>query len=202
VTGLFPLLSGMRVYYAPDPTDYHLIGRQIGKWKATIFCCAPTFIKGVFQVATPEQLESLRYIVSGAEKTPKELFDYVEKLGGGKEIIEGYGITECAPIVSITRPGKPKKGVGKPIPGVDICIIDVETNIPLLIGKEGEICIRGPNVFYGYLGSQKIPFITIQGKNWYRSGDKGFMDHEGNLLISGRLKRFAKIGGDGELRGA
>jgi long-chain-fatty-acid--[acyl-carrier-protein] ligase len=196
VTGLFPLLSGMRVYYSPDPTDYRTMARQIARWQATVFCCAPTFIKGVFQVATQEQLESLRYIVSGAEKTPQELFDYVDKLGNGKELIEGYGITECAPIVAITRPGKPRKGVGKAIPGVDICILDFETSALLPIGKEGEICIKGPNVFYGYLNVQKSPFITIQGKKWYRSGDRGFIDHEGHLTISGRLKRFAKIGGE------
>ena len=196
VTGLFPLLTGMRAYYSPDPTDYRTMAHQIAKWQATVFCCAPTFIKGVFQVATKEDLASLRYIVSGAEKTPQELFDYVDKLGGGKELIEGYGITECAPIVAITRPGKLKKGVGRPIPGVEICTLDFETNTPLPLGKEGEICIRGPNVFYGYLNVKKSPFITIQGKKWYRSGDRGALDHEGNLIISGRLKRFAKIGGE------
>ncbi len=196
VTGLFPLLTGMRVYYSPDPTDYRLIARQIADSQATVFCCAPTFIKGVFQVAQPDQLESLRYIVSGAEKTPQELFDTVKALGEGKELIEGYGITECAPVVTISRPGKPKKGVGKPIPGVEISILDVETGAPLPIGQDGEICIRGPNIFYGYLGSQKSPFITLQGKKWYRSGDRGFLDTEGHLILSGRLKRFAKIGGE------
>lgn len=196
VTGLFPLLTGLRVYYSPDPTDYRLIARDIDKWQATIFCCAPTFIKGVFQVALPSQLTSLRYIVAGAEKTPQDLFDYVKRLGDGKELIEGYGITECAPVVTISRPGKPKKGVGKPIPGVEITILDVESEAFLPIGQEGEICIRGPNVFYGYLGSQKSPFVTLQGKKWYRSGDRGFLDNEGHLILSGRLKRFAKIGGE------
>jgi len=195
VTGLMPILAGMRVYYAPDPTDGHAMARDIAAWKATLFCCAPTFIRGLFRTAKPEDLKSLRYIVSGAEKTPQDLFDYVEKLGRQCELIEGYGITECAPIVSICRPGKPRIGVGLPIPGIELCVLS-ETEERLPQGQEGEICIHGPNVFYGYLGMQKSPFITFEGKQWYRSGDRGFIDPQGHIVLSGRLKRFVKVGGE------
>lgn len=196
VTGTLPLLAGVRVYYAPDPNDGHGMARDIATWKTTLFCCAPTFIKNLFRVASTQQLDSLRYILAGAEKTPEELFEFFEKLGENKELLEGYGITECGPIVSLVRPRKPRRGVGLPVPGVELCIIDPETREVLSRGKEGEICICGPNIFAGYLGEQKSPFIEIEGKKWYRSGDRGSLDEEGCLILSGRIKRFVKIGGE------
>jgi long-chain-fatty-acid--[acyl-carrier-protein] ligase len=193
---MLPILSGMRSYFAPDPNDHHGMARDIATWHATLFCCAPTFIKGLFHAASHQQLDSLRYIVSGAEKAPRELFDYVEKLGGDRHLIEGYGITECGPVVTITRLGAPRNGVGLPLPGVDLCVIDSETHEVLPQGKEGEICIRGPNVFSGYLGTQRSPFITLEGKEWYRSGDRGLITESGTLALTGRIKRFVKVGGE------
>lgn len=194
VNGILPFVMGIKSYYAPDPTHYHGMAHDISHWGITIFDCAPTFIKGVFQVAQPGQLDSLRYVVSGAEKAPEELFVYMQKLGG--QVIEGYGITECSPAVTITRPGKARVGVGQPIPGVELCIIEPETGKLMPSDQDGEVCIHGPNVFLGYLGSQKSPFIEIQGRRWYRSGDRGHIAPDGSLVLTGRLKRFAKIGGE------
>ncbi|MBS0620018.1 MAG: AMP-binding protein [Verrucomicrobia bacterium] len=196
VTGLLPILSGLKVCYAPDPTDAHGLVREIAHLKPSIFVCAPSFIKGIFHVAKPEELSSLRLIVSGAEKTPQDLFDYVHAHLPHAELLEGYGITECSPVVSVDRPGKPHAGVGKAAPGVDLMMIDMESLTPLPEGKEGEICIAGPGVFGGYLGIQKDPFLELNGKRWYRSGDRGYLDSRGNLFLSGRLKRFIKIGGE------
>lgn len=196
VTGIFPLLSGLQVAYSPDPTDSHALAQAVEHWKPTLFCAAPSFIKALFRAASPAQLSSIKLFVSGAEKAPQELFDYVAKLGKDHLMIEGYGITECAPIVTITLPNRPRKGVGTPLPGVQLCVIDPETKELLPVGKEGEICISGPNVFPGYLGDQPSPFIELQGRRWYRSSDRGFLDEEGNLTLSGRLKRFVKIGGE------
>jgi long-chain-fatty-acid--[acyl-carrier-protein] ligase len=167
---------------------------DIENWKITLFVSAPTFIKGVFNLAKPDQLKSLRYVVGGAEKVPQELFDFMEKRGG--EMLEGYGITECSPIVTLTRPKKPRKGVGQPVPGVDLCIVSPETHEVLLPGQEGEICIHGPNVFKGYIGTDKTPFIELDGRRWYLSGDRGHLDSDGSLILTGRLKRFVKIGGE------
>lgn len=196
VTGLLPILAGMRAYYAPDPNDTHGMARDIANWRVSIFCCAPTFMRGLFHVASLKQLQSLRYVVSGAEKAPQELIEFVEKLSGNKVFIEGYGITECGPMVTITLPGKPRFGVGVPLPGVEICVIDTESGSLLPQEKEGEVCIRGPNVFAGYLGKQKAPFINLNGKEWYRSGDRGYIAEDRSLVLSGRLKRFVKIGGE------
>jgi len=194
VTGMMPLMIGLRVYYAPDPTHSLAMLRDIEHWKITLFISAPTFIKGVFNLAKQGQLNSLRCVVGGAEKVPQELFDYMEKRGG--EMLEGYGITECSPIVTLTRPKKPRKGVGRPLPGIALCIINPETREVMLPGQEGEICIHGPNVFKGYLGTDKNPFIDLDGRHWYLSGDIGRLEPDGTLILSGRLKRFVKIGGE------
>jgi long-chain-fatty-acid--[acyl-carrier-protein] ligase len=195
VTGMLPLLAGVKVYYAPDPTDHAAMVHDIATWRPTIFCCAPTFIQGLFRAAHGHHLASLRYVVSGAERTPRELFDAVAAMGEGHELLEGYGITECGPIVTLTRSKMPRVGVGLPIPGVELCIIDPETSEVLGAGIDGEICIRGPNVFHGYIGHPRTPFVTLKGVQWYRSGDRGHLE-EGALVLTGRLKRFVKIGGE------
>lgn len=196
VTGLYPLLLGMRVCYSPDPTDSHGLAREIGELKPTLFCCAPSFIKAVFQVAKPDQLQSLRIVVSGAEKTSQDIFDYAREHLPNTAVLEGYGITECSPVVTIDRLGQAHKGVGKPLPGLSLCVIDSDTQKILGVDQEGEVCIFGPSVFSGYLGSARNPFVEIDGKKWYASGDRGQLDKEGHLILSGRLKRFVKIGGE------
>lgn len=196
VAGLFPLLAGVRVAFSPDPTDSFALAKAVDRWKATVICSAPSFLKGLLHVATKQQLKTLTLFVTGAEKTPEELFHKVKALGKNKILIQGYGITECAPILTLNRPNLPIVGVGQPIPGVEIRTIHPETKVPLPEGKEGEICVRGPNVFAGYLGEVGSPFIEIEGKMWYRTGDLGYIEEKGNLILSGRIKRFTKIGGE------
>lgn len=196
VTGLLPILAGLKVCYAPDPTDSHGLVSDIYRWQATFFVCAPSFIIPLFRIANPQHLKSVRLFVSGAEKMPQELQDYVAKLGEGHQLIEGYGITECGPIVTMTYVGRPRKGVGQPLPGVELCIIDSEARKTLPMGTEGEICIRGPNVFKGYLGNLPSPFVSLEEKEWYRSGDRGHLEPDNFLILSGRIKRFVKIAGE------
>lgn len=196
VAGIFSIIGGMKIAFYPDPTDSFALAEGIERWKATIFCSAPSFLKGLLQAAKPEQLKTLRYLITGAEKTPKELYDRVENLRTGAKIIEGYGITECSPILTLCRPNLPSVGVGRPLPGVELLTVHPETLQVQEKGKEGEICVRGPNVFSGYLGERKSPFIEIDGEPWYRTGDLGYFDENGNLILSGRLKRFTKIGGE------
>lgn len=194
VTGLVPILIGLKVCYGPDPTNSRALARDIDHWKPTLFCCAPGFIQSLLRVSEPKQLASLRLVVTGAEKAPEELFEAMDRLK--IHLMEGYGISECSPIVTLVHEGDPRKGVGKPIPGVELCVIDPESSSLLPEGSEGEICIRGPNVFSGYLGIPTSPFIELSGKRWYRSGDRGKIDPEGNLILTGRLKRFIKAGGE------
>ena len=196
VAGLFPILAGLKVAFYPDPTDSFALAEGIDRWKITLFCAAPGFLKGLFSAAKGDQLKSVRYFVCGAEKAPEELYQRVEKLKTGAKLIEGYGITECAPILTINRPNLPPKGVGRILPDVELCTIHPETGALLPKGSDGEICVRGPNVFQGYIGNPRTPFIEIEGKLWYRTGDLGHLDPDGSLILSGRLKRFTKLGGE------
>ncbi len=196
VAGLFPLLAGIKVAFSPDPTDSFSLAKGIARWKATIFCGAPSFLKGLFHAASKFDLATIRLFVSGAEKAPAELYEKVKSFGKNKTLIEGYGITECSPILTLNRVGLPQVGVGQLLPGIDLCTIHPETQELLAEHAEGEICVRGPNIFKGYLGNVLSPFIEINGRQWYKTGDLGYLDTRGNLLLSGRLKRFAKIGGE------
>ena len=164
--------------------------------EVTLFCSAPSFLKGLFYAAKPGQLKSVRYFVCGAEKAPQELYERVEKLGTDGKLIEGYGITECSPIITINRPNLPPEGVGRILPNLEACTIHPETHELLPEGSEGEICVRGASVFHGYLDNPRSPFIEINGKRWYRTGDLGHFEKNGSLILSGRLKRFTKLGGE------
>ena len=196
VAGIFPIVAGMRFALYPDPTDSFALAEGAARWMITIFCGAPSFLKGLFHAAKSEQLQTIRMFVSGAEKAPQELYDRVASLKNGSKLIEGYGLTECSPIVSLMRPNLPPKGVGRPLPDVEICTIHPETEKLLPKGSEGEILVFGPNVFNGYLGNPRSAFLEIDGKKWYRTGDIGYLDPDGSLVLSGRLKRFTKIGGE------
>lgn len=197
VTGLLPLLDGIRVAYLPNPTDGRSMLKGIEKWKVSIVCLAPTFLKNLFRSATSDQLKSLRYIVSGAEKMPHDLYEKITQAAPQVKIIEGYGITECSPILTLNPPDRPSKGVGVNLPRVELLVINPETHEPLGINKEGLILARGPNIFAGYLDDKMVsPFIELEGKKWYVTGDLGQIDERGYLTLSGRLKRFVKIGGE------
>lgn len=196
VAGIFPILSGLRVAFYPDPTDSFALAEGVQRWPITLFCSAPSFLKSLFYAAKKHQLDSVRIFISGAEKAPETLYEQVQQLHTQAKLIEGYGITECSPILSLNRFNIPPRGVGHLLPNVEMCTIHPETEELLPPGKEGEICVRGPNIFSGYLDNPRTPFIDIQGKQWYRTGDIGYLDSDKTLILSGRLKRFTKIGGE------
>ncbi len=191
-----PLL-GIRASFYPNPNESHRIVRGIEMYKGTILCGAPLFLKRILKSAKPHQIKTIRLLVSGAEKAPAELFDLARHLGLEDCIIEGYGITECAPVLTFNRPGEEAKGVGRPLKGIELDIVHPETHEPIPKGQVGLVLARGPNVFSGYLNpSQASPFLTYQGRVWYQTGDLGYLDEKGYLTLVGRLKRFVKVGGE------
>lgn len=195
LTGLFPLLCGLKVFYAPDPTDSYQVVRDVASGKLTAICLAPSFLRSIFLAANPNQLSSLHLVVSGAEKPLPEVPLFVKEHMPQADWMEGYGITECSPIVSLQIRGTEGRGVGSILPNLEVCFID-ESCQPVEMGKEGELCIRGSSVFAGYLGQASSPFIEVLGKKWYRSGDLGYLDEQGHFYITDRLKRTVKIGGE------
>ena len=196
VTTILPLMTGLKAAYYPNPLESRKIVQGISGWKPSIICGTPTFVSGIFKAAESHQLQSLRLILVGAEKTPKELFERVKKLCKA-EILEGYGITECSPVLSINRPGKGPSGVGPPVGDVEIRILNEGQDTGVERGQRGLIIVRGSNVFEGYLGrDSEDAFMVFEGKKWYITGDLGSLDKENNLWISGRLRRFVKVGGE------
>jgi long-chain-fatty-acid--[acyl-carrier-protein] ligase len=197
VTGLLPLLCGVKAIYYPNPLESKRLSKAVRIWQVTILPGAPTFLKNIMQVSNRETLASVRLLVSGAEKAPQEVFDYALKLIPHAQIVEGYGITECSPILTLNKEGVREFGVGRPIPGVELKIVDPETHVPLDGDAVGLVLVSGPNVFSGYLNKNgQNPFLEFGGSRWYMTGDLGKVDPDGHLILSGRQKRFVKVGGE------
>jgi acyl-[acyl-carrier-protein]-phospholipid O-acyltransferase/long-chain-fatty-acid--[acyl-carrier-protein] ligase len=199
-----PLLAGFSVVYHPNPTDAKTIGATAQKRKATLLISAPTFFAGYLRRCSAEEFATLRFALAGAEKLREQIAKaFKEKYG--LELLEGYGCTELAPVVSANIPdvtygaekqiGNKPGTVGHPIPGVAVKIIDPETERSLPPGREGLLLVKGPNVMLGYLGQ---PELTAQAMRdgWYVTGDIASIDEDGFIKITDRLSRFSKIGGE------
>jgi len=154
VTGniIAPLLGGIRHVCHPDPTDAPGLVRAIVGYRPTLLLTTPTFLGYIFSAATPDDLRSLRVIVTGAEKCPEAIFARGAELAPGATILEAYGITECSPMIAANRIGRTKAGtVGLPVAGVEVCVVDPESKQPLPAGATGILLVRRDSVFRGYL---------------------------------------------------
>jgi long-chain-fatty-acid--[acyl-carrier-protein] ligase len=198
ITTLLPLVTGVRMVHHPDPTDAVNLMHKISAYGVTVLVGTPTFVNYILERATPGNLPSLRLIVVGAEKCPPALLERCRETVPRAAVIEGYGITECAPVVSVNPPSAPRAGsIGKPLPGVAVRVVDLEDQGVLPAGRMGMIQVSGPTVFAGYLGYDgPSPFVEDEGKRWYVTGDLGELDRDGYLWFRGRLKRFLKAGGE------
>ncbi|HJV48910.1 MAG TPA: AMP-binding protein [Geothrix sp.] len=196
-TTILPLLLGLRVVYHPNPTEGRMLARLIEAYHATLLVGTPTFLGGILRQAEDRHLESLRIVVSGAEKCPEQLYATLARRWPKTTVLEGYGITECSPVVSVNREEDPRMGsIGKPLLSVEWAIVDLDRGCRVEPGQPGMLLVRGPSVFSGYLNADvDSPFETFEGRQWYRTGDLVFQDR-GVLVFSGRLKRFVKLGGE------
>jgi long-chain-fatty-acid--[acyl-carrier-protein] ligase len=195
---LAPVLAGIRVAHFPDPTDAAGLVRTVAAYRATIAVTTPTFLSYMLGSAGPTDLASLRVIVVGAEKCPDLLFEKAKQLAPRAFVLEGYGITECSPVVAGNLPGRIKQGtVGPPVENVEAIVVNPESHEPLPRGATGMLLVRGPSIFNGYLNySGPDPFTEVDGKRWYVTGDLVRLDVDGYIHFCGRLKRFLKIGGE------
>lgn len=205
VTGLMPILSGIRVVHHPDPTAANTLVRKIADYQPTLMAGTPTFVASILDRAKlkPEQVRSLRLIFVGAEKCPDSLYETAEGLLEDAHLLEGYGITECSPVISVNPPAAPRKEtVGLPLPGVELLVVSLDGFEPLVLGEElpagsqGMLLVSGSSVFSGYIGIDDEPFTERNGNKWYVTGDLAEIDAEGYLRLAGRLKRFLKVGGE------
>jgi long-chain-fatty-acid--[acyl-carrier-protein] ligase len=195
---VLPLCGGVRVVHHADPTDAAGLVRKIDACKPTLLLTTPTFFSYILNAAKPGQLDSLRIVITGAEKCPDTLFDRAKKLAPHAILSEGYGITECSPVVSVSRPDDVRRGtIGRPLDSVEVCVVDPDSMQPLAAGQRGLLLVAGPTIFPGYLHYDgPSPFHEIDGKRWYITGDLAGVDADGFIHFAGRLKRFLKAGGE------
>ena len=204
VTLWFPLIAGFGMAYHPNPVDAKTIGDLAERYKATFLISTPTFCSTYVRKCSAEQFAHLRYAIVGAERLREPIARaFREKFG--VDLLEGYGCTEMAPIVSVNVPDVDDHGVrqigvrhgtvGHPAPGVVAKIIDPETGDGPLFGQEGLMLVNGPNRMAGYLGDpEKTGEVMRDG--WYVTGDVARIDDDGFIRITDRLSRFSKIGGE------
>lgn len=212
VTGLLPLIEGVPAVCHPDPTDVVNTAKAMARYQATVLCATSTFLR-LFarnRRVNPLMLESLRIVVAGAERLSPEVRDAFEHKFR-KSIYEGYGTTETTPVAGVNLPdrldprdwevqiGNKPGTVGMSLPGSSFRIVDPETLAPLPPNQDGLILIGGTQVMLGYLDDPERTadaLVELDGRRWYKSGDKGHLDNDGFLTIVDRYSRFAKIGGE------
>ncbi|THB63672.1 MAG: hypothetical protein D6B27_11825 [Gammaproteobacteria bacterium] len=193
---VLPLAMGMKVVYHSNPTEGAVLSKIIGIFRPTLLLGTPTFLQGILSAAG--DLQSLRIVISGAEKCPDHIFDAFAKQCPQATLCEGYGITECSPVVSANTPGCINRGsIGKVMPSMEYVIVNEDGDKKCLIGERGRLLLRGGNIFSGYLNYEgKSPFVEFDGKDWYDTGDLVTESDDGILTFAGRLKRFVKLGGE------
>jgi len=195
---------GIGVVYHPNPLDAAAIGDLVANYKITLLLTTPTFLQLYMRRCEPGAFGSLRIVLAGAEKLSDRLASAFEDAFGLRPL-EGYGATECAPVIAASAPsfraagffqaGSQRSFVGHPLPGVTVKILDPETRAPLPPGESGMLMVKGPNVMKGYLNRDDLTAKVLKD-GWYETGDIAVLSEGGFIKITDRLSRFSKIGGE------
>jgi len=188
---LLPLNLGIPAVCHPTPLQAKTIVKRVAETGATILFATDTFINQYARAADKKDLSSLRMAVCGAERVKDEtrtmLKDKFEV-----DIVEGYGLTEAAPVLAVNQPDANKPGtVGRLLPGTKAKLVPVNG-----IDDGGQLHIAGPNIMRGYIRPSAPLVLEAPSEGWHDTGDIVAIDKEGFLSIRGRVKRFAKLGGE------
>jgi long-chain acyl-CoA synthetase len=196
VSVMSPLAAGGSTVIAPrfDPKTFWDLVERV---RPTFFSAVPTIyvmLTGLPADVRPDTL-SLRCVVCGAAPMPASaILEFEDRYR--VPIVEGYGqsegtvVTTANPVSGMRKPGT----VGLPLPGQEVRVVDKDDQ-PLPSGQTGEVTVRGPNVMRGYLGNPKETAQTVRG-GWLHSGDLGWFDEDGYLVLVDRVKDMIIRGGE------
>ena len=187
---LLPILTGMKAFQYPSPLHVRQIPPLLKDTKASILLATDTFVNQYARVAERDEMAGLKFIVCGAEKVREETHNIIRERFGDVPVLEGYGATEAAPVIAVNKPADNRRGtVGGLLPGVETRLESVE-GIP----GGGRLYVRGPNVMSGYLAADGT--VEPPQDGWHDTGDVVDITEDGCITILGRVKRFAKVGGE------
>jgi acyl-[acyl-carrier-protein]-phospholipid O-acyltransferase / long-chain-fatty-acid--[acyl-carrier-protein] ligase len=186
---IMPIVSGLAVTLYPSPLHYREVAKLCGEAGTTVLFATDTFMAGYAKAAKPGDLDTIRFVVAGAERVKEATRALWSSTKA--EVLEGYGATECAPVIAVNRPGAMQPGsVGRPLPSIETRLEPVEG-----IESGGRLLVRGPNVMAGYMTADAPGVVVPLAQGWHDTGDIVTID-DGFITIRGRAKRFAKLGGE------
>jgi acyl-[acyl-carrier-protein]-phospholipid O-acyltransferase/long-chain-fatty-acid--[acyl-carrier-protein] ligase len=187
---MLPLLTGMKAFQYPSPLHTKQIPPLVKDAGASILLATDTFVNQYARAAEPGELSGLKFIVCGAEKVREETHNLIAERFGPVPVLEGYGATEASPVIAVNKPLDNRRGtVGGLLPGMETRLVPVD-GIP----GGGKLYVRGPNVMSGYLAADGGLEPPVDG--WHDTGDVVSLSDDNWIKILGRVKRFAKVGGE------
>ena len=187
---ILPILTGMKAFQYPSPLHIKQIPPLLKDTGASVLLATDTFVNQYARAAESDELSGLKFIVCGAEKVREETHNLIAERFGAVPVLEGYGATEASPVIAVNKPDDNRRGtVGALLPGQDWKVEPVEG-----IAEGGRLLVRGPNIMLGYL--REDGGVDAPEGGWHDTGDVVTVTDDLWITIKGRVKLFAKIGGE------